>query len=147
MPIKIKLPSFRDHPKLTLIIGIALIVAGITTFLLLPTSSPPPTKGAADEQPELNPPPSRIRALGMAIKTRLQRLGNSIRNSFSYLSNFIVKVLLPRLSPEQRERLYNIIQTITRIKEFLSSNFYLILAMAVGGLVAYIGLKRYQRKR
>jgi len=128
-------------------VGIALIAAGITTFLLLPASSPSPTKEVADEQPELNRPPSRVRALGMAIKTRFQRLGNSIRNSFSYLSNFIVKVLLPRLSPEPTERLYNIIQTITRIKEFLSSNFYLILAMAVGGLVAYIGLKRYQRKR
>lgn len=125
--------------------GIALIVGGITIFLLLPVS--PPTKEASDEQPDSNAPPSRIRAMGIAIKSWFQRIGNRIRDSFSYLSNFIVKVLLPRLSPEQRERLYNFIQTMTRIKDFLRSNFYLILALTFGGVVAYIGIKRYKKKR
>jgi len=128
-------------------VGIALIVGAITIFLLLPASSPPPTEQASDEQPELNSPPSRIRAMGIAIKAWFQRIGNRIKDSFSYLSNFIVKVLLPRLSPEQRERLYNFIQTMTRIKDFLRSNLYLILALTFGGLVAYIGFKRYKKKR
>ncbi|TKJ33039.1 hypothetical protein CEE39_04515 [bacterium (candidate division B38) B3_B38] len=146
MPIKIKLSYFRGRPKTTLIVGIALIVAGITTYLLLPASAPAPTEGAPDDQTELNPPPSRIRSLGTAIKTRFQRIRDSIKNSFSYLGNFIVNVLLPRLSPQQRERLYNIMQTASKIKEFLSSNFYLILSMMVVGVVAYIGIKRYKRK-
>ncbi|MFB0519199.1 MAG: hypothetical protein ACETWC_07960 [Acidobacteriota bacterium] len=145
MPIKIKLSFFRGRPKTTLIVGIALIVAAITTFLLLPTSAPPPTEGAPDEQEELNPP-SRIRSLGRAIKTRFQHIGDSIKNSFSYLSNFIVNVILPRLSPQQRERLYSIMQTAGRVKEFLRSNFYLILTMMVVGVVAYIGIRRYKRK-
>ena len=126
-------------------VGIAFIVTAITTFLLLPVSSPPPTEGAPDETAELNVPPSRIGSLWIGIKARFQRLGDSIRNSFSYLSDFIVKVLLPRLSPEQRERLYNFIQTVNSIKEFLRSNLYLILALTFGGLVAYIGFKRFKR--
>jgi len=146
MPIKIRLPSFRGHPKTTLIVGIALIVAAITTYLFLPASVPPPTEGAPDEQTELNPPPSRIRSLGTAIKTRFQRIRDSIKNSFSYLGDFIANVLLPRLSPQQRERLYSVMQTASRIKEFLRSNFYLILTMMVVGVVAYIGVKRYKRK-
>ncbi|MDH5406926.1 MAG: hypothetical protein OEX80_10355 [Candidatus Aminicenantes bacterium] len=145
MPIKIKLSYFRGRPKTTLIVGIALIVAAITTYLLLPASAPPSTEGAPDEQEELNPP-SRIRSLGTAIKGRFQRIGDSIKNSFSYLSNFIVNVLLPRLSPQQRERLYSVMQTASRIKEFFRSNFYLILTMMVVGVVAYIGIKRYKRK-
>ena len=145
MPIKIKFPFFRGRPKTTLIVGIALIVAAITTYLLLPASAPAPTEGAPDEQEELNPP-SRIRSLGRAIKARFQRIGDSIKNSFSYLSNFIVNVILPRLSPQQRERLYSVMQTASRIKEFLRSNFYLILTMMVVGVVAYIGIKRYKRK-
>jgi len=126
-------------------VGIAFIVTAITTFLLLSVSSPPPTKGTSDEQTELKPPPSRIRAMGRAIKSWFQRIGDKIRNSFSYLSDFIVKVLLPRLSPEQRERLHNFIQTVNSIKEFLSSNLYLILALTFGGVVAYIGFKRFKR--
>ena len=145
MPIKVKLSYFRGRPKTTLIVGIALIVAAITTYLLLPASAPSPTEGAPDEQEELNPP-SRIRSLGMAVKSRFQRIGDSIKNSFSYLSNFIVNVLLPRLSPQQRERLYSVMQTASRIKEFFRSNFYLILTMTVVGVVAYIGIKRYKRK-
>ena len=145
MPIKIKLPRFRGRRKLTLMVGIALIVAAIVTFLLLPTSSPPPTKETSDDQPQAGSPPSKIRSLGIAIKSWFQRIGNSIRNAFSYLSNFIVKELLTRLSPEQRERVYNFIQTVTKIKDFLRANVYLILALTFGGVVAYIGFKRFKR--
>ncbi len=145
MPIKIKLSFFRYRRKTTLIVGIALIVAGITTYLLLPASAPAPTEGAPDEQEESGPP-SRIRSLGRAIKAWFQRISDSIKNSFSYLGDFIANVLMPRLSPQQRERLYSVMQTASRIKEFLSSNFYLILTMMVVGVVAYIGIKRYKRK-
>jgi hypothetical protein len=79
---------------------------------------------------------NKIGKLFKEIKNKAVAFFSYISKAFAYAKDFIIKVILPRLSMEQRSKFYSTIRFFSRLKYFLFSKYYLFLC-AVALLIIY----------
>jgi hypothetical protein len=79
---------------------------------------------------------SKIGKLLKEIKDRFVAFFSYLSKAFGYAKDFIIKVILPRLSMEQRIKFYSALRFFSRLKYFLFSKYYLLLC-AVALLIIY----------
>jgi len=111
------------------------LIAGVLSFFV---SNPKEERkvgrleGKIDEENIFN----RVRNFAKRIKDKFFSFFAFVVNGFRYINGLITKVILPRLSIEQRSKFYSAIRFFQRLKNFIFSYYYYFI-YAVGLLIIY----------
>jgi len=123
-----------------LILGIALFTAGLLSFFLVDSKQSDSVKKIDSEiksRENYNKPTKFIKRLKDYFASHF----GFIAKGFRYINDLITKVILPRLSIEQRSKFYATIRFFSQLKRFILSYYYLILC-AIAALIIYNQAKK-----
>jgi hypothetical protein len=87
---------------------------------------------------------SKIGKFFNGIKNSFITFFSYISKAFVYVKDLIIKVILPRLSIEQRSKFYSALRFFSRVKDFIFSKYYLFLCFIALLIIYHHGRKLFK---
>jgi hypothetical protein len=122
--------SIPRRRKIFLIVGLVFLFLGVFSFILFPPASGQP-------QPENKAETSREIDEASSDKGFFADVSDQLSSIYYYLGRLVAEVIVPRLSPESRGRLYEAIRIISFIYAIVRAYFFHFLALLAAVIILY----------